>query len=144
MEIYKAHGMEDCVGKPFTSQDLWHCLLKFFKPVGEENVQKENKNDNGIDEELYQELRLEFVKEYQTVCADIADAVTSGDTKQAHRLAHTLKANAGMLGKIRLQEVAAEVEHQISEGVDVNLNLLESELKVVLEEFDPFLKTQTK
>jgi hypothetical protein len=25
--------MKDCVGKPFVSQDLWRCLLKYFTPV---------------------------------------------------------------------------------------------------------------
>jgi CheY-like chemotaxis protein len=32
-EIYKSKGMIDCVGKPFTSQELWHCLMKYFKPL---------------------------------------------------------------------------------------------------------------
>jgi PAS domain S-box-containing protein len=27
-ELYKASGMTDCVGKPFSSQELWHCLVK--------------------------------------------------------------------------------------------------------------------
>jgi CheY-like chemotaxis protein len=133
MEIYKAHGMEDCVGKPFTSQDLWRCLLKYFK----EDEQKESKNEEDEDENLFQQLRIEFVKENRTICTDIATAVAFGDVKLAHRLAHTLKSNAGMLGKTRLQEVAAEVERQISEGVEVQLYLLETELKVVLEEFTP-------
>ena len=33
MEIYKRSGMNDCVGKPFTSQELWHCLMKYFTPL---------------------------------------------------------------------------------------------------------------
>jgi len=32
-ELYKEKGMLDCLGKPFTSQELWHCLMKFFTPV---------------------------------------------------------------------------------------------------------------
>jgi len=32
-ELYKARGMNDCVGKPFTSQELWRCLMKFFTPI---------------------------------------------------------------------------------------------------------------
>ncbi|MCL2809843.1 MAG: ATP-binding protein, partial [Treponema sp.] len=32
-EIYISKGMTDCVGKPFTSQELWQCLLKYFKPI---------------------------------------------------------------------------------------------------------------
>jgi len=35
VEIYKASGMHDCLGKPFTSQELWRCLLKYFKPLNE-------------------------------------------------------------------------------------------------------------
>jgi len=33
MEIYKISGMPDCLGKPFTSQELWRCLLKYIKPL---------------------------------------------------------------------------------------------------------------
>jgi CheY-like chemotaxis protein len=32
-ELYMKNGMKDCVGKPFVSQDLWRCLLKYFTPV---------------------------------------------------------------------------------------------------------------
>jgi len=32
-EHYKAAGMVDYLGKPFTSQELWRCLLKHLKPV---------------------------------------------------------------------------------------------------------------
>ena len=31
-EIYKKNGMNECVGKPFTSQELWRCLMKYFTP----------------------------------------------------------------------------------------------------------------
>ncbi|MDR0464597.1 MAG: transporter substrate-binding domain-containing protein [Treponema sp.] len=33
LEVYKASGMPDCLSKPFTSQELWRCLLKYFKPL---------------------------------------------------------------------------------------------------------------
>jgi len=32
LELYKQTGMPDCLGKPFTSQDLWKILLKYLKP----------------------------------------------------------------------------------------------------------------
>jgi signal transduction histidine kinase/CheY-like chemotaxis protein len=32
-ELYKRNGMPDCVGKPFTSQELWRCLVKYFTPL---------------------------------------------------------------------------------------------------------------
>jgi len=33
LEVYKMNGMHDCVGKPFSSQELWRCLGKYFKPI---------------------------------------------------------------------------------------------------------------
>jgi len=33
LEVYKASGMPDCLSKPFTSQELWRCLLRYFKPL---------------------------------------------------------------------------------------------------------------
>jgi signal transduction histidine kinase len=33
LDIYKVHGIVDCVSKPFTSQELWRCLLKYLTPV---------------------------------------------------------------------------------------------------------------
>ena len=32
-KIYRASGMNDCLNKPFTSQELWRCLLKYLTPV---------------------------------------------------------------------------------------------------------------
>ncbi|MCL2819586.1 MAG: ATP-binding protein [Oscillospiraceae bacterium] len=31
--LYEESGMHGFVSKPFTSQELWHCLLKFLKPL---------------------------------------------------------------------------------------------------------------
>jgi len=33
-DIYEKSGMNGCVGKPFTSQELWRCLLKYLSPLG--------------------------------------------------------------------------------------------------------------
>ena len=32
-KIYRANGMSDCLNKPFTSQELWRCLLKYLTPA---------------------------------------------------------------------------------------------------------------
>ncbi|MDR0442492.1 MAG: transporter substrate-binding domain-containing protein [Treponema sp.] len=36
-EQYITNGMEDCVSKPFTSQELWNCLLRHLTPVNASN-----------------------------------------------------------------------------------------------------------
>ena len=33
LDVYKLSGMPDCLSKPFTSQELWRCLLKYFNPL---------------------------------------------------------------------------------------------------------------
>jgi CheY-like chemotaxis protein len=42
LEIYKQHGMEDCVGKPFTSQELWRCLMSISVRRGHDRVFNKN------------------------------------------------------------------------------------------------------
>ena len=32
-DLYISLGMSDCISKPFTSQELWRCLLKYINPV---------------------------------------------------------------------------------------------------------------
>jgi HPt (histidine-containing phosphotransfer) domain-containing protein len=143
LEKYKRHGIPDCLGKPFTSQELWHILLKYFVPV--ETIQIINDKDE-YNESIEQQktLRLNFFKNNQTVCTDIMEAVAAGDTKLAHRLAHTLKGNAGLLGKSGLRNAASDVESLLKDGIEsvweIKMNILKAELTLVLEEFKPLLE----
>jgi len=36
IEVYNASGIHDYLGKPFASQELWRCLLKYFKPLDDD------------------------------------------------------------------------------------------------------------
>jgi len=135
-EIYRMSGMNDCVGKPFTSQELWRCLMKYFKPI---NWQGTNgKRQTQTDDELRYKLVANFVKDNQNRFDEITDALKSGDIKLAHRLAHTLKSNAAYLGKILLQQAAAAVERQLKDGKNMvtaqQIEDLEIELKAALME----------
>jgi PAS domain S-box-containing protein len=139
MEIYRKSGMNDCLGKPFTSQELWRCLMKYFTPVSIGTVQKNAQIE--ADMELQKSLQIVFVKNNQGKFQEIADALGAGDIKLAHRLAHTLKSNAGQIGKLILQQAAADVEHQLKDGVNLvtpqQMSILETELNAVLAEFAP-------
>ncbi|MDR2558740.1 MAG: Hpt domain-containing protein, partial [Oscillospiraceae bacterium] len=44
-------------------------------------------------------MRVNFVKNNKNVHSQIAEAAAIGDTKLAHRLAHSLKGSAGLIGK---------------------------------------------
>jgi HPt (histidine-containing phosphotransfer) domain-containing protein len=141
LEKYKKNGMLDCLGKPFTTQELWQVLLKYFTPVSIEPIGVDEYDDNIEHQEM---LRLNFYKNNQTVHNEIADAVAAGDTKLAHRLAHTLKGNAGLLGKTGLRNAASEVEALLEDRAasiwDAKMNVLKAELTLVLEEFKPLLE----
>jgi len=138
-EIYKDHGMADCVGKPFTSTELWNCLMRYFTPV---KIQEfSDKHGESEDNELRLRLIHNFMSSNRTIAEDIASAIAAKDIKLAHRLAHTLKSNAGNLGKTLLQRAAEVIEEGLKDGNNAvspsQMKILETELNAVLAEFTP-------
>jgi CheY-like chemotaxis protein len=157
-EIYRKSGMRDCVGKPFTSQELWHCLMKYLHPVRWQVIDegqprtpgsshfsaRSSAKTMGIDDvEVNKVLQTLFVKNNLHKFEEIADALRVGDITLAHRLAHTLKGNAGQIGKPALQQAAADVERQLKAGKNLTtpeqLQILETEMAAVLRELTPLL-----
>jgi len=141
-ENYKQSGMVDYVGKPFTSQELWRCLLKFFKPVSWE---EEDKINQSLEEEkLKIKLTEKFIRTNSGIFAEIKNALDTGDITTAHRMAHTLKSNAGQLGKTLLQQIAGEIEDALKDGnnntTPRQTERLYEELHLVLSELDKTLK----
>ena len=142
-EVYFNNGMVDCLGKPFTSQELWKCLLKYLKPADKEKEQEKVNAKIETDEEFQRSLFRYFVKCNKNKFEEITKALEDNDIKLAHRLVHTLKGNSGQIGKNSLQSAALIVEHQLKDGVnnvtrDQMLELKE-ELETVLTELTPFL-----
>jgi len=140
LERYKEHGMLDSLGKPFTSQELWRTLLKHLRPIGGVLVDEDEHSQEII--EMQKILSVSFSEDNQTKYAEIAEAITSGDFKSAHRVAHSLKSNAGLIGKIELHDIAKSVELILAKGeippADMMARLEES-LSSVLEELNPLL-----
>jgi len=137
LEKYKRAGMPDCLGKPFTSQELWRMLLTYLAPVGSDPISGVV-DENEEHEELQKKLRINFFNDNQTIHTEILAAVAAGDTKLAHRLAHSLKGSAGLIGKTALKNAAAEVEALLKEGLasvwENKMNILTTELMSVLDE----------
>jgi len=140
-ELYRSIGIVDCVGKPFTSQALWRCLLKYLKPV---DMQKEDAAlTEKADAELLQQLINNFVRSNSGKFPEIADALKNNNLELAHRLAHTLKSNAAQLSKSKLRNAAEEVESSLKDGKNNvslgQLKVLEDELNEVLAELTPLV-----
>jgi CheY-like chemotaxis protein len=139
LDSYAHNGMSGHLGKPFTSQQFWRCLLNFLTPVG---FSASDRSRRAADEaELRRVLKHNFVTRNQQTFAEITGALAANDIKLAHRLAHTLKGNAGQIGEGALQTAAADTEAALSAGEPVEglLGILETELSAVLEKLAPLL-----
>ena len=140
LENYKKNGMLDYIGKPFTSQELWRCLLKYITPLSTAALDETMQTKD--DDELQKKLRVKFAKDNPDKYAEITGAIAAGDVTLAHRLAHTLKTNAGMIGRTVLQNAAASLEASLNDGAIPHaeqMAALEAALSTVLEELKPLL-----
>ncbi|MCL2800329.1 MAG: ATP-binding protein [Treponema sp.] len=144
-ETYFASGMIDCLPKPFVVQELWACLQKYLTPV---RVTAINTSTSFSEEEdQKKEIITVFIKSNQNTYKNINEALESGDIKLAHRLAHTLKGVAGLIGRNSLAEAAKFVEQSLALGkvdqLNDQMNSLERELNNALTELAPFADNYT-
>jgi HPt (histidine-containing phosphotransfer) domain-containing protein len=116
--------------------------LKYLKPVHRQTVPEGKPLEAGKEPdrelEFQRELYLLFLKDNQKKIEEIVNALKENEIKLAHRLAHTLKSNAGQIGKPSLQQAAAEIEGMLKNGSNLvtpnQLAVLEAELNAVLSE----------
>jgi signal transduction histidine kinase/CheY-like chemotaxis protein len=144
LEIYRMSGMSDCVGKPFTSQELWRCLMKYFNPISGGTAIKKGPEKGapavGSDAEFHKTICRLFVRNNKQKFEDITKALEAEDIKLAHLMVHSLKSNAGQIGKTLLQKAAADVEFYIKDGNNIvsaeHLNILKAELDSALSQLE--------
>jgi len=111
-----------------------------------ENIEKDDKPADLIlmDAEFQRALQILFVKSNKDKFNDITNALQKRDIKLAHRLVHSLKSNAGQLGRTSLQQAAAEMEQQLRAGenfvTEEQLEILNVELSGFLKELSPLLE----
>ena len=124
LEKYTKNGMSDCLGKPFTSQELWLMLLKYLTPVDSDIINESEQLH--IEDELQKKLRANFVKNNQDKYAQINEAIAAGDFKLAHRLAHTLKGSAGQIRMAGLQDIASKVEGLLKNKIIPDADIMDT------------------
>jgi CheY-like chemotaxis protein len=145
-DLYLNSGMKDIIAKPFRLQELLSCLLKYFPP---EKWKAERIAENNLYNEKQKFSRMvNFVNNNKNRYSDFITALSSGDIKQAHRLAHTLKSNAEIIGKAGLQKAAMDLEDLLKDGENLVtqefLTILETELGAVLRELEPLVAGKTE
>ena len=147
MEIYKKSGMYDTLGKPFTSQELWSCLLTYIPTNNstavnnrQEKVSSDASSDMA-DEKLLKQITIQFVKDNKNMYDEIVTSINDGDIKLAHRLVHTLRSSAGHLNKKALQQAAEAVESCLVNNENLvsqeQMENLKVELNTVINELEP-------
>jgi signal transduction histidine kinase/DNA-binding response OmpR family regulator/HAMP domain-containing protein len=140
-EAYLQSGMKECMPKPFIANELWACLLKFLEPVS--IVSGKTENEFAEEETEHLEIITTFVKSNQNTFKEISDALAVSDIKLAHRLVHTLKGVAGLVGMTMLAEAAFSLEQSLASGdvefLNEKINTLEYELNSALNELTPIM-----
>jgi HPt (histidine-containing phosphotransfer) domain-containing protein len=118
--------------------------MKYFVPLNKPAEKKSEKLE--LDAEFQLKIQGLFVKNNKNKFDEIIKAIDEGDIKTAHRLAHTLKGNAGQIGKKLLQQAAAVVENSLKDGEnktdDEQLKTLKAELDVVINGLLPLFEEQ--
>jgi len=142
IDQYKKLGMDDYIGKPFTSQELWRCLLKFLTPV---KFQDMGIFESKKDTMLIKQLKIDFVRDNRESYEEIEAALITGDISLAYRLAHSLKSSAAMIGAQGLQKIADDVEASLKDGKNRTttgqMETLRSLLFSTLTELEPYLES---
>jgi CheY-like chemotaxis protein len=140
-DLYAQYGMGAYIGKPFLARELWTCLLKFLSPLTVIPAEKSRELDEsgasgGIDfvfdpdiinsaqglkmssgnSKLYLRLLNDFYKNNGNIIGELRGTAAAGDIERAHRMAHTLKNVAGLIGAVKVQKYAYEIEKALSNG----------------------------
>ncbi|MCL2196606.1 MAG: ATP-binding protein [Treponema sp.] len=140
---YLDNGMSDCLGKPFTSHELYECLLRHLPVVSYSSADKDKLFELEDEERMKKQWRINFARSNQKTYEEIIKAVSTHDTALAHRIFHTLRSNAGQIGEKKLQNAAAVLENLFADGKQpackYEMKILETELKLVLNKLSPLL-----
>ena len=136
-QVHKTYGMEGAIIKPFTSEQLWEVLLKYFSPID-----YSSDDDMADDTAFITKMSLDFIKKYSNLYEEMYKNATHGKMDEAYRLAHNLKSNAGYIKRTKLQTIGTRLENAFRAGV-IDSGLLEDlrvELDKTIKEINPILK----
>ena len=142
-EEFMKNGFDGFISKPIQTINLNTILVRFVRnkhpkggiePVGSldtglDKIKQADASldnaplDNGLldnpfleDPEVLAKLRKEFVKNQGNVMEELYQAMTANDIKTTHRLVHTLKGLAALIGEKHLEKMAQESEMLLKNG----------------------------
>ena len=146
-EEFLKSGFDGFVSKPIRTHQLNDMLIKFVRDkqpahiIGAARATPVKASTiNNYQSDIQGTLRTKFATSHKNAFLDVNDALISGDIETAHRLAHSLKGLAGLIGEEPLAAAATAVEGTLSQGRPPGsdtLKTLEDELGHVLSAIGP-------
>jgi len=145
---FMEYGFDDFLSKPIQSVRLNEVLTKFIRDKHPPEVIAQAKaniklpvNIGRIDGflsnvNIAEKLRVDFARIHKKTFLTINQALETGDVETAHRLAHTIKSSAGLIGEKALSKIAGDVEASLRDEktpTGIQLHTLENELNHTLE-----------
>ncbi|MCL2609445.1 MAG: response regulator [Treponema sp.] len=162
-EEFMKNGFDGFLSKPIQTVQLNTTLTKFIRDkqppevlaaiktaaaesatdddAANANQEKSKDMDDFLNSsEVYQEAYKDFVRSQKNVIKDMSDALDSGDLETAHRLAHTLKGLAAMVGENSLVLLARAAEDTLRSGsVPTEMDELAREFESVMGKIETHL-----
>ncbi|MCL2171388.1 MAG: ATP-binding protein, partial [Defluviitaleaceae bacterium] len=124
-EEFIAAGFDDFISKPIPTERLNEILNRYVRdrhPAEVVSAARTNTQPRkGINEyltsaDMANTLRDRFAKSNKTTYRDFAQALANNDLKTAHRLAHTIKSAAALIGANALTAAAQAAENPLRDG----------------------------
>ena len=147
-EIFLKMGFDGFTSKPIRTKHFNTILEKYIKGkqppevLAAVELQSGGEIDKTIDVENFLlssdiagKLRHDFSRSYKDTFTKLTFSIDAGDLGTAHRIIHTIKGSAGLIGEKKLVEIALELEQNVKRGLkpsEDGLLVFEEELKNVL------------
>ncbi|MDR2569061.1 MAG: response regulator [Oscillospiraceae bacterium] len=145
-DMFLTNGFDDFIAKPIDTAELRSIVRRHLprdKVLTDANPADQQIRTEKIDD-LLRKTTITFVKENKNAIEKLMEALHSKDFKTAHRIAHSLKGNAGYLDKKELQAAAFSLEQALQsepyEYTQRQIDVLDRELQLALDEYEPLVK----
>jgi CheY-like chemotaxis protein len=131
-------GFDSFLAKPIMTEQMHSLLVEYVQskhpgvPESTEEIAPNFSDNNHV----LDRLRLDFAVSQRTTLQEIKAAISAGDLKIAHLLAHTLKGLAMLIQEHAMSQIAHDIEVALASGIipdDNKLDLLETELNRILK-----------
>lgn len=125
-------GMDDCLGKPASGEELKQMVEKWLKPSFIDCVDMVVLRElNDLAQRGQEDINLfidAYIEELPPLFDNLAQAIQDGDTAKVMSTAHSLKSMSATMGAMRLAELFKRLEQQAKQEKGVEIQQLLAEI----------------